>query len=68
MYEYGLGGSRALEYKTTKNLARLNWWTIEFGLIRKAEGLKIYGAGLCGIAYLLLLLIQSSARAKREAY
>ena len=47
MYEYGLGGARALEYKTTKNLARLNWWTIEFGLIQKPDGLKIYGAGLC---------------------
>lgn len=47
MYEYGKGGARALAYKTTKNLARLNWWTIEYGLIRKQEGLKIYGAGLC---------------------
>ena len=46
MHEYGKGGTRALKYKTTKNLARLNWWTIEFGLIRKPEGLKIYGAGL----------------------
>jgi len=46
MYEYGKGGARALEYKTTKNLARLNWWTIEFGLIRCGEALKIYGAGL----------------------
>ena len=47
MHEYGKGGARALKYKTTKNLARLNWWTIEFGLIQKEDGLKIYGAGLC---------------------
>jgi phenylalanine-4-hydroxylase len=46
MYEYGKGGARALAYKTTKNLARLNWWTIEFGLIRRQGKLKIYGAGL----------------------
>ena len=46
MHEYGKGGARALDYKTTKNLARLNWWTIEFGLIRKDDGLKVYGAGL----------------------
>jgi len=46
MHEYGKGGARALQYKTTRHLARLNWWTIEFGLIRSAEGLKIYGAGL----------------------
>jgi phenylalanine-4-hydroxylase len=46
MFEYGKGGERALKYKTTKNLARLNWWTIEFGLIRKNDTLKLYGAGL----------------------
>lgn len=46
MHEYGVGGERALQYKTTKNLARLNWWTIEFGLIRQDDRLKIYGAGL----------------------
>ena len=46
MYEYGKGGARALEYKTTRHLARLNWWTIEFGLIRSDEGLKMFGAGL----------------------
>ena len=47
MHEYGKGGARAREYKTTKILARLNWRTIEFGLIKNPEGLKIYGAGLC---------------------
>jgi phenylalanine-4-hydroxylase len=46
MYEYGKGGTRALKYKTTRNLARLNWWTIEFGLVRTETGLKEYGAGL----------------------
>ena len=46
MHEYGKGGARALKYKTTKNLARLNWWTIEFGLIQKDDELKIFGAGL----------------------
>jgi phenylalanine-4-hydroxylase len=47
MNEYGKGGARALAHKTTKNLSRLNWWTIEFGLIQKPDGVKIYGAGLC---------------------
>ena len=46
MHEYGKGGARALEYRTTRHLARLNWWTIEFGLIRTGAGLRIYGAGL----------------------
>jgi phenylalanine-4-hydroxylase len=47
MHEYGKGGEKAMKYKTTKNLSRLNWWTIEFGLIQKPDGVKIYGAGLC---------------------
>ncbi len=46
MHEYGKGGTRALEYKTTKNLARLNWWTIEYGLIKRDGELKMFGAGL----------------------
>lgn len=46
MHEYGKGGARAIEYRTTRHLARLNWWTIEFGLIKTAKGLKIFGAGL----------------------
>ena len=39
-------GSQAIENKGVKFLARLNWYTIEFGLIRKPEGVKIYGAGI----------------------
>jgi phenylalanine-4-hydroxylase len=27
-------------------LGRLYWFTVEFGLIQKEEGLKIYGAGI----------------------
>ena len=27
-------------------LARLYWYTVEFGLIRQADGLRIYGAGI----------------------
>lgn len=46
MHAYGQGGTRALKYKTTRHLARLNWWTIEFGLMQTDEGLKIFGAGL----------------------
>ncbi|MGB9167195.1 MAG: phenylalanine 4-monooxygenase, partial [Rhodomicrobium sp.] len=28
------------------NLARLYWYTVEFGLIQVAEGLRIFGAGI----------------------
>src|SRR5204862_3544094 len=35
-----------VDHKGVKFLARLNWYTIEFGLIRKPEGIRIYGAGI----------------------
>lgn len=44
---YGKGGMRALnEFHALKNLARLYWYTVEFGLIAKPEGLRIYGSGI----------------------
>ncbi|MFO1149381.1 MAG: phenylalanine 4-monooxygenase [Alsobacter sp.] len=46
MAEYGRLGLRAIERKGVKFLARLNWYTIEFGLIRQPEGVRIYGAGI----------------------
>jgi phenylalanine-4-hydroxylase len=47
MEAYGKGGLRALqEFGALKNLARLYWYTVEFGLIEKSEGLRIYGSGI----------------------
>ncbi|VWX57715.1 phenylalanine 4-monooxygenase [Sphingorhabdus sp. 109] len=46
MAAYGRGGLRALKFGTLKQLARLYWYTVEFGLIQEAEGLRIYGAGI----------------------
>ena len=47
MEAYGKGGQRALkEFGKLKNLARLYWYTVEFGLIEKPEGLRIYGSGI----------------------
>lgn len=46
MEAYGKGGNRALKLGQLKNLARLYWYTVEFGLIRTDEGLRIYGAGI----------------------
>ena len=46
MNEYGRIGLAAVERVGVKFLARLNWYTIEFGLIRKPEGIQIYGAGI----------------------
>jgi phenylalanine-4-hydroxylase len=46
MQAYGRGGLRALEYDAIARLSRLYWYTVEFGLIRSADGLAIYGAGI----------------------
>ncbi|MGF1454488.1 MAG: phenylalanine 4-monooxygenase [Alphaproteobacteria bacterium] len=46
MEAYGKGGLRALGFHTLHNLARLYWYTVEFGLIETSDGLRIYGAGI----------------------
>ncbi|WP_299324346.1 phenylalanine 4-monooxygenase [Parasphingopyxis sp.] len=46
MEAYGRGGLRALEYDSLDHLARLYWYTVEFGLIDEPEGLRIYGSGI----------------------
>ena len=46
MEAYGKGGQRAMRLGQLHNLARLYWYTVEFGLIREDEGLRIYGAGI----------------------
>ena len=46
LQQYGMGGLKALKLGGLKNLARLYWYTIEFGLIQSPEGLRVYGAGI----------------------
>ncbi len=46
MQAYGQGGARALGLGQLQNLARLYWYTVEFGLMQTPEGLRIYGAGI----------------------
>jgi phenylalanine-4-hydroxylase len=43
---YGEGGRRALGLGQLHNLARLYWYTVEFGLLRTPAGLRIFGAGI----------------------
>ena len=43
---YGEGGHRALERGQLHNLARLYWYTVEFGLMSTPDGLRIFGAGI----------------------
>lgn len=46
MEAYGKGGLRAEGEGTLHNLARLYWYTVEFGLIETPKGLRIYGSGI----------------------
>lgn len=43
---FGHGGLKAYKLGMTEKLARLYWYTVEFGLIAQPEGLRIYGAGI----------------------
>jgi phenylalanine-4-hydroxylase len=46
MQAYGEGGLRALGLGRLANLARLYWYTVEFGLLDTPAGLRLYGAGI----------------------
>jgi phenylalanine-4-hydroxylase len=46
MQAYGEGGLRSLKFGALHKLARLYWYTVEFGLIEEAGQLRIYGAGI----------------------
>lgn len=48
MEAYGRGGVKAHDIgaEALQNLTRLYWYTVEFGLIREAGALRIYGSGI----------------------
>jgi phenylalanine-4-hydroxylase len=46
LHEYGKGGLKAMRLDAVKWLARLYWYTIEFGLIKVNSQVRAYGAGL----------------------
>lgn len=46
MAAYGEGGLRAKSLGQLHHLARLYWYTVEFGLLAGDDGLRIYGAGI----------------------
>jgi len=50
MQAYGEGGLKALGLGHLQRLARLYWYTVEFGLIATPEGLRIYGSGILSSA------------------
>lgn len=46
MQAYGAGGLKASHLDACELLARLYWYTVEFGLIATPQGLRAYGAGI----------------------
>lgn len=47
---YGVGGLRAQKLGVLDKLARVYWYTVEFGLVQQKNGLRIYGAGIASSA------------------
>ena len=47
---YGVGGLRAKQLGVLEKLARVYWYTVEFGLVQQAGGLRVYGAGIASSA------------------
>jgi phenylalanine-4-hydroxylase len=43
---YGIGGLKAKGLGMLQHLARVYWYTVEFGLVEQRDGLRIYGAGI----------------------
>lgn len=43
---YGEGGLRAQKLGVLAYLARVYWYTVEFGLVEQSDGLRIYGSGI----------------------
>ncbi|MCT9810400.1 phenylalanine 4-monooxygenase [Acidovorax sp. Be4] len=56
---YGQGGLKADRLGAGEMLARLYWYTIEFGLIREPDGLRAYGAGILSSSGELVYSVES---------
>ncbi|MFN7713079.1 MAG: phenylalanine 4-monooxygenase [Curvibacter sp.] len=50
MQAYGEGGLKAQRLGYLPQLARVYWYTVEFGLVQESAGLRIYGAGILSSA------------------
>ena len=61
MQAYGKGGQRAIKLGALPRLARLYWYTVEFGLMRSTEGLRIFGAGIMSSATESVFALESNS-------
>ncbi len=67
MQAYGAGGLKASRLDACELLARLYWYTVEFGLIQTPQGLRAYGAGILSSAGELRYSV-SSPEPRRVAF
>ena len=67
MQAYGAGGLKASRLDACELLARLYWYTVEFGLIATPRGLRAYGAGILSSAGELPYSVRS-AEPRRVAF
>ena len=67
MQAYGAGGLKASRLDACELLARLYWYTVEFGLINTPQGLRAYGAGILSSAGELQHSVRS-AEPRRVAF
>lgn len=61
MQAYGAAGARAIAMDALDMLARIYWYTVEFGLIDEGDGLKAYGAGIVSSARELVYSVEDPA-------
>ena len=64
MQAYGAGGLKASRLDACELLARLYWYTVEFGLLREADGVRAYGAGILSSAGELRYSVHDPAPAR----
>jgi phenylalanine-4-hydroxylase len=64
LQRYGEGGLKAATLGGLGWLARLYWYTIEFGLLREDGGVRAYGAGILSSPKELVYAVESPAPAR----
>jgi phenylalanine-4-hydroxylase len=57
---YGKGGVKAARLDALTYLARLYWYTVEFGLLRTPQGLRVYGAGILSSGGEIVYAVESA--------
>lgn len=58
---YGVGGLRAQQLGALDKLARVYWYTVEFGLVQQQDGLRLYGAGIASSATETLFALDNAS-------